>query len=242
MKFTIHGKEVPVYGDDVTVALNSRQFKDWVAGLDPRFSVQSIEFQSVDINNRGGNDPHVRFLKFSAQVLDTAGKKVGGIVFMRGGSVAILIVLECEGKEYTVLTSQRRFPVGNYNFLEIPAGTLEGDTFVGGAARELKEETGIEIKESELIDLVSLFCDSRHKGVFATPGGSDEYFRLFAYRRKVDREYLSALEGKCTGLASENEQITLKVILLDRLIAETADAKTYSAYLLYLTAKLMKKM
>ena len=45
---------------------------------------------------------------------------------MRGGSVGILVVLECDGTEYTVLTRQARVPMGTANLPEIPAGMLDG--------------------------------------------------------------------------------------------------------------------
>jgi ADP-sugar diphosphatase len=43
-------------------------------------------------------------------------------------------------------------------FLEIPAGMLDEHSgeFAGVAAKELKEETGLEIKEDELIDMTAL--------------------------------------------------------------------------------------
>ena len=42
---------------------------------------------------------------------------------------------------------------------------LDGEKFAGAAARELKEETGIEIKESELIDLIGLSYKGKFKGM-----------------------------------------------------------------------------
>jgi hypothetical protein len=45
---------------------------------------------------------------------------VPGIVFMRGGAVAVLVILECEGKQHTILTYQARVPVGVHNLPEIP--------------------------------------------------------------------------------------------------------------------------
>lgn len=41
---------------------------------------------------------------------------------MRGGAVGILVILECDEKEYTVLTVQARVPIANPAFAEIPAG------------------------------------------------------------------------------------------------------------------------
>ena len=178
-----------------------------------------------------------------AEVVDVKGKPFSGIVFMRGGSVAILVILECEGVEYTILTLQPRFPSGYFAFPEIPAGTMEdGDDFVGGATRELEEETGIKIKRTDLVDITSLIYGNKFRGVFPTIGGSDEFLRIFALKISVSHEYIQNLQGKCTGLVAENEQITLKVIPLEDLPLETPDAKALSALMLYKTAKKFGKI
>ncbi|KAH7668256.1 ADP-sugar diphosphatase protein [Dioscorea alata] len=78
------------------------------------------------------------FLKFKADVLDKeTGTKIPGIVFARGQSVAVLVILESGGKDYVVLTEQVRVPVGRFT-LELPAGMLDddGDDVVGAAVRE----------------------------------------------------------------------------------------------------------
>lgn len=235
MFITINGTQVPILGDSAEAAIGSHQFQDWVKTLDPKFSVRSILIQSVDFDTRGDKESRVRFIKFKAAVT-ISGVDLEPVVFMRGGSVGILVILECEdtGEEYTLLTIQPRFPIGSSVFPEIIAGTLENDgTFAGGAARELEEEADIKITEEDLADLISLIYGDRFKGVFPTAGGSDEFLRLFAYRQKVNREYLASLQGKCTGLACENEQITLKVVKLDDLVHEAPDAKALSALMLY---------
>ncbi|KAI7981266.1 hypothetical protein LOK49_Contig55G00011 [Camellia lanceoleosa] len=49
----------------------------------------------------------VGFIKFNAYVVDKAtGNKVPGIVFAYGPAVAVLILLESDGKTYVVLTEQ----------------------------------------------------------------------------------------------------------------------------------------
>jgi ADP-sugar diphosphatase len=75
------------------------------------------------------------------QVID-----VPGIVFMRGGAVGVLVILHCEGREYTILTCQARVPVGDSNLPEIPAGMLDGSgNFKGVAAQELEQECELAI-------------------------------------------------------------------------------------------------
>lgn len=238
METQINGEFVPIFGAYAELAVNSHQFKDWVKSIDPRFNIMYIVFQSVDFDDRKIDKP-VRFIKFYACVVDGSDGPLGGIVFMRGGSVVILTVLECDGNEYTILTMQPRFPSGIFSFPEIPAGTMEeSGNFVGGAARELREEAEIEVKLEDLIDLTQLIYGDNFKGVYTTVGGSDEFLRIFCYRIKVDSNYLEELEGKCTGLDSENEQIQLKVIPLRNLVLEAPDAKSLSALMLYQTAKL----
>lgn len=51
--------------------------------------------------------------------------KVPGAVFISGDAVAMFVVLKTQEKKYVVLTSQPRFPTGNPNFIEIPAGMLD---------------------------------------------------------------------------------------------------------------------
>jgi len=84
---------------------------------------------------------------------------VAGIVFARGGAVAILIELHCEGSIYALLIRQPRLPIGFAQFPEIVAGQssrasspglhdvcfflagmLDGSgNFAGMAAKELEE-------------------------------------------------------------------------------------------------------
>ena len=153
---TINGAAVPVSAVpqtppiDIAAALASAPFAAWLRDLDARFALQSICFQSVDFFG-----PRVGFVKFLATGA-FQGRAVPGIVFARGGAVAILPVLHCAGERWVVCCRQPRLPVGRH-FLEIPAGMMDGKgSFVGVAAKEMAEETGIEIREGELVDLTAL--------------------------------------------------------------------------------------
>lgn len=213
-------------GIDVSAATQSKQFQNWLAALDKSFVVRSVHFQSVDMFG-----PKVGFIKFKADVVDGQGKFIPGIVFMRGGSVAILTVLVCEGKKYSVMTVQPRVPTGRFDFVEIPAGMLDGSgNFAGVAAKELEEELGIKLAPTGLTDLSTL--SGAAGGVYLSPGGSDETLRFFCVERQVTAAEMAAMNGKCTGVIDEGEQITLKIVPLDTLI-NVADAKTVVAYALY---------
>lgn len=272
---TIKGNSVPVVGpaplvsekgevDIVALAVSSAPFQEWIAAVEARgtgMSVKAITVQGVDMFG-----PRVGFCKFKADV-EVDGLFVPGIVFMRGGAVAILVILvdEEDGAEYALLTRQPRVPIGWDSFPEIVAGMLDGSGhFAGAAAREMQEETGITIDENELLDLTGLAYgtplssvttsssspphltsasgpdagnQAQHQagfpGIFPSPGGCDEFIRLFAYRKKMSKAELLALQGKATGLREEGELIKLQVVPLGLLWKTTSDAKTLSALLLY---------
>ncbi|HEU5114981.1 MAG TPA: NUDIX domain-containing protein [Candidatus Paceibacterota bacterium] len=234
MNTLIHGRTVEVTGEHAEEALQSHIFTEWKKRLSPWFSVRKIEFQSVDFTR---HEPRrVIFAKFKAEVYDNEGKLVmPGIVFLRGGAVAMLVVFHCEGEEYTVLTNQPRFASGSSSFPEIAAGMLDGEgNFAGVAAREMEEELGITIKTDELVDLTHLANSNNWPGMFPSPGACDEFIRIFLYEREITREKLEEFRGKTTGLASENERIKLSVIPLRMLPFLTPDGKSLAAYCLYL--------
>ena len=137
--------------------------------------------QSVDMFG-----PRMGFVKFKGEVTDDQGRVIPSIVFMRGASVGMLIVITCEEdkRQYTVLTVQPRVPAGKYALEELPAGMLDSSgSFVGAAAKELQEETGIIVKEKDLIDLTEkAFKGTAYHHVYPSAGGSDEVLRLFLYQ------------------------------------------------------------
>ena len=92
---------------------------------------------------------------------------------MQPDAVSCFVVLNIKGQPKKLLLNwEYRYPVGQY-MLSVPAGLIDkGDwnnpnALVDTAIRELKEETGIEVEESDEIKVVSP-C------VFSTPGMTDE--------------------------------------------------------------------
>lgn len=233
LSVTIADRKVPVFGPMAQEALRSSLFTRWVDTLDRSFVVRQITIHHVDIIGSGEHS-RALFIKLHAEVETASGDMVPGIAFLRGGSVGVLLVIRCEGEEYTLLTLQPRFPAGLSVFPEIPAGMLDGSgNFSGVAAREIEEETGIVISSENLIDLTDLVYKSRFQGVFPSAGGSDEFLRLFVSIVEMDRSSLDALQGKVTGVIAEGEKIALQVIPLRDLIWHAPDAKALSALTLY---------
>jgi len=233
------GADVPVFAGAVdpaavAPALASRPFKEWAAALDARFAVASLTLQSVDFFG-----PRVGFVKLLADATFN-GARVPGVVFLRGGAVSVLPLLLCEGERWAVCARQPRLAVGAH-FLELPAGMLDdGGSFVGVAAKELAEETGITIAPSDLVDLTALaFAEgdagaggggaapgAARRGLYPSVGACDEFIRLLFFARPYERAALEALRGKLTGAAAEDEHITLELVRYEDLWRATADAKT----------------
>jgi ADP-sugar diphosphatase len=211
------------------------------------YKLREIEVQSVNWFG-SGEKKRLGFVKFKAQITNDTGEHLPGAVFMRGSSVAMLLVLQPddvkedeESEKHVLLTVQPRLAAGSLAFAEIPAGMLDdAGSFSGGAAKEIEEETGLVVKDEDLIDLTALALrdeenvEKLQKGVFTTPGACDEFVPIFLYQKRLPRKELEEFRGKLTGLRDEGEKITLKVVKLDDIWKEGArDAKTLSAWALY---------
>lgn len=216
--------EIGIEIQEVTAA---RQFTDWFASVDrARFNLRSIHIQSVD---KFG--PRIGFIKFKVDVVDSEGKFIPGIVFARGGSVAVLAILRCEGEEWAVVTIQPRLATGDFEFVEVCAGMLDGEgNFAGVAAKELDEELGLKLGASQLTDLTEL--GGMPAGILLSPGVLDERMRIFGFVKDVTPAELDEISRRTTGNAEEGEQIKLKLVQVEQL-ASVDDAKTIAAYTLF---------
>ncbi|XP_004300733.1 PREDICTED: nudix hydrolase 14, chloroplastic [Fragaria vesca subsp. vesca] len=224
------------------MAIDSSLFKQWLKNMESETGIlrdgslylKRVLIQGVDMFGK-----RIGFLKFEADVIDKeTGKKVPGIVFARGPAVAVLILLESVGKSYAVLTEQVRVPVGRI-ILELPAGMLDDDKgdFLGTAIREVEEETGISLKQEDMVDLTAFLDQSTGCRMFPSPGGCDEELSLYLYRGQVDKEIIERLQGKETGIREHGELIKVRVLPYEKLWRMTADAKVLTAVALYEMAK-----
>ena len=210
------------------------------------YRLRSITVQAVD--RFGGG--RIGFIKLQADIRTDDDQKLPGSIFMRGGSVAMLLILQVEGSsidddQFVILTKQPRIPAGSLSFIEIPAGMVDASgTFSGAAAKEIEEETGLTVEESELVDMTELAVQSQDRtddeedvlqnAVYPSPGGSDEFIPIFLARKTISQSEIDKLQGKLTGLRDHGEKITLKIVKLnDAWKVAARDAKTLSALCLY---------
>ncbi|MCR4946413.1 MAG: NUDIX hydrolase [Lachnospiraceae bacterium] len=88
-------------------------------------------------------------------------------------AVSCVVVLKQNGKEDRLLLNyEYRYPAGRF-LLSVPAGLLDpedkdcDDPLITAAKREIKEETGLDIKDTDKVEIMNPF-------LFSTPGMTDE--------------------------------------------------------------------
>ena len=115
-------------------------------------------------------------------------------------------------EERFLMVRQRRTGNGSLS-LEFPAGMLDADVDNprGVAARELAEETGIDVAEGELFPLIN-------KKLYSSAGASDEAIFYFGCIRELDAKEFEKIAGRKGGNPEEGEHIS--VVLMTREDAE----------------------
>lgn len=216
------------------------------------FKLRSVTIQSADFFR----DNRIGFLKFKAKVTNDNGEYLPGTVFLRGESVCVLLILQpnapsSDDELYTILTVQPRIAAGSLNFVELPAGMLDDSgTFGGAAAKEIQEETGLEIIEDELLNMTALAAGAPNKSeellrpaVYPSPGACDESISLLLAQKSMDRADIERLKGKLAGLREHGEKIKLNICRLDELWSiGLRDGKTLAAIAVYQELKRQGKI
>ena len=219
--------------DQMDALIKAPKFINWLNTFDPeQITLRSVTITDIDwfcAPNTPYNPLRLGFVKCSSEAYDfkTGKKIISSISFIRGNSVAILILVKVLGKsrqldkEYVLLCEQHRLPIGK-KAKEIPAGMMDADgNIISVVLKEVKEETGFDIKHAaELINLGSYF---------ASPGGSDEEIKLFAWQTAISEREFEEKQAKMYGCAEENEEIKLSFVELKefktKTMYEIGDAK-----------------
>lgn len=105
-------------------------------------------------------------------------------------AVSCIVIVRLPGKEPKLLLSKEfRYPVGQF-VLSVPAGLIDLEDMdntnpvLSAAAREIEEETGIKVRESDKLEVVNPL-------LFSTPGMTDESNAIAL--AVIDLEDLSSL-------------------------------------------------
>ncbi|KAG7103900.1 Nudix hydrolase 14 like protein [Verticillium longisporum] len=253
--------------------LSFKPFNTWVSTLTASLALQSrtpshpfhaspyrlhaITIQAYDLFG----PRRVGFLKAVADVSNDEGASLPAAVFLRGPSVAMLVTLVPDDarpdsdERYALLTVQPRVAAGSLAFVELPAGMVDDEgSFAGVAAKEIREELGMDIRADQLTCLSALAAaleaeaqgpnQAPHHGgergenlpcaMYPSAGACDEHITIYSHERRVPRAQLETWSGRLTGLRDEGERITLMLVPFAQLWrAGARDAKCLAALALY---------
>ena len=213
----------PHLEDQMDSLIKAPKFLNWLNNFDPEeITLRSVTITDLDWFSKGFDPLKLGFVKCSSEAYDfkTGNKIMSNISFIRGNSVAILIMVKVMStknkkldKEYVLLCEQHRLPICQ-KAKEIPAGMMDAEgNIVSVVLKEVNEETGFDIKHAdELIALGSYF---------ASPGGSDEEIKLFAWHTEISEQELEEKQNKMYGCAKENEEIKLSFVELEEFRTKT---------------------
>jgi ADP-sugar diphosphatase len=209
---------------------SSKAFIDWKKNIEGNLTYGKYDMKTIKIEDVNMFGERVGFLKVEADIRNSIDMKIPGVSLLRGNSVAMLMILLDENNQrHTILTVQPRVPTGNMNFTEIPAGMMDGHgDFSGVAAKEIKEEVGIDIDTKDLFNLTT-----QTGGLYTSPGVLDENIQIFLFVAYIKNTDLLKLNSKCTGVIEEGETIMLKVSKYEDTIRYAPDMKTMCAVHLY---------
>ena len=135
---------------------------------------------------------------------------------------------------YSLLVEQPRVPIGHASCLELPAGMIDDETatVAGIAVQEMKEECGIDVHPSELVDLTAMACqsavDAGHLPMAAiapSPGGCDEFVRFLYLEKQVTKAEIEQMKGRLQGLRDHGEFIVLSVVPMEDVWKISGDSK-----------------
>jgi|GEM_PF-2519660 len=200
-------------------ALGSRVFVEWWKGLDPQFDPSEIWIDEIDLR---GDEVLFAYIRTKVKQKTRLQR-----VMLRGNTSAVLLILSCDGKKYAVLVEQPRLATGEWGSIEIIAGMLDNGTFSGVAVREVAEETGVVIREEDLVLL-------QEKAVALSCGASDERVSLYRVEKEVSAAELRDIQGRIAGNPEEGEKTRVLVVPIEEVYPLICgDAKSLLAYLLY---------
>jgi ADP-sugar diphosphatase len=183
----------------------SAKYRQWHNQL-TKHKVIVNELETVYVHH-AQKDQQVLYALLRLDAETGEGIKLNPICFLKGDAVSMLVVLIAEetNEKYVVLVKQPRICNGSFTF-EHPAGMIDETDHepVEVAARELGEETQLQVDPSELIPLF-------HKPLFSATATSDEALHFFYLERRMPLNEILAMNSKKTGEADENEHTQLYI-------------------------------
>ena len=184
--------------------VDSHKYNLWKGRLES----SGLEINRIDeLYSRRNGKGEILFSLLYTDATTPEGYKIPPICFLKGEVVCVLICFidSLTKQKYLLLVQQRRICDGSMTY-EHPAGMLDSESDAAAvAAREVWEETGIEIEKEQLVKL-------NDGPYFPSTGTSDEAMYLFYCELELTTEKINSYHDKDMGLLSDHEYIKTQVI------------------------------
>lgn len=183
---------------------DSHKFNLWKQ----RLETNGLDVHRVDeLYSRHNGKGEVLFSLLYTDATTPEGNKIPPICFLKGEVVCVLVCFidTISREKYLLLVRQRRICDGSLTY-EHPAGMLDSESDAAAvAAREVWEETGIEVKAEQLIAL-------NKEPFYPSTGTSDEAMYLFYCELELSHEQILSYHNTTQGLLSDHEYIETFVV------------------------------
>lgn len=164
-----------------------------------KLTANGLKIDAIEeVHTRRNRKGEVLFSLLHLHAKTPEGHKIPPICFLKGEVVMVLICFidKETGEKFLLTVEQRRIADGGI-LLEHPAGMVDGERSPRDIARmEIQEETGMEVEDSQLLQL----GDS----VYPSTGTSDEcmyFFYTELHRTKAD---ILKYDKRVTGVEGEH--------------------------------------
>lgn len=178
---------------------DSHKYQLWKS----RLEINGLDVHRVDeLYSRRNGKGEILFSLLFTDATTPEGDKIPPICFLKGEVVCALVCfIEKQTREkYLLLVRQRRICDGSMTY-EHPAGMLDSESDPAAvAAREVFEETGINVDGSQLIPL-------NKEPFFPSTGTSDEAMYLFCCELELTKEEIDSYHDQLHGVEHDLERI-----------------------------------
>eukprot|EP00300_Choanocystis_sp_HF-7_P020625 c20639_g2_i6.p1 GENE.c20639_g2_i6~~c20639_g2_i6.p1 ORF type:complete len:231 (+),score=66.00 c20639_g2_i6:61-753(+) len=153
-------------------------FEIWKRTLEksPQLIVEDVFVRSLDAKR-----PFFTDLQATIR-LENSDRVIQGNAFLRGHSVAVLVVLTFDGEDFTLVVMQSRVPPAMVDFPEIPAGANLGGLT---ALAALHRRTGLTLAKDDFINLTEHAFGNEYPGIVPSAATCDEFITLHLCQLKV---------------------------------------------------------
>ena len=219
----VKGNPIPVMykgqsNDIIKKIIESPKFKDYVSKLTASY----IRYDKIELLGHYMFGPHVGFAWMDVHAFYISnGTRVPGVVFLRGSSVACLLLIKNKetGKLHMVLVKQYRIALPGEAFEGVAGmGDLEVHNLTGPILNEIKQETGIVVNTTgvKTVDPHQQFNYLETLGIMApSPGGTYEPMTLTWYMKEMTTEEINALNGRNIENIEVNCSEKIQVLVRD---------------------------